>query len=122
MRRSRRASATSDVPAAPPLVPLRRLSLAGASCSDLLPGDRQGRLLLFTGDGGDETVGGSLARLGTLDSRVPVPARASSFSAWSNRDSSDATCVCRVRLVSRCVRMVVRSCSFSAWHVVSCEL
>src|SRR5207302_2188208 len=66
--------------------------------------------------------GGSLAPLGTLDNLVPVLVRANSFSAWSRRDSSEATCVCNVRLVSRCVRIVVRSCSFSAWHLVSCEL
>src|SRR5689334_11403581 len=66
--------------------------------------------------------GVSPAPLGTLDNRVPVPPRASSFSDLTRRDSSDATWFCKDRVVSRCVRIVVRSCSFSVWHAVTCEL
>ena len=57
---------------------------------------------------------------GAGDSRAAGPC-ASCFSAWSRRDSSEATCSCIARLASRCWLIVARSCSLSFWQLNSCS-
>src|SRR5262245_19864180 len=128
-RRSRRDKDNSDAPAAADELLARVFPGAGETESVFSEGARQGNESLargagFTGTGsvvaaGGATCVGVMGSAGRLEMRVPGTPRASSFSDWSKRFSSDATWLSSALVVSRCPRIVDRSCSFSAWQVAS---